>query len=59
MVEANHIKNIVIHPVGLGNEDAKEPFYKPPQDNLGAGSFISGFNPNTSYAGELEIQIGG
>jgi len=58
MVEANHIKNIVIHPVGLGNENSRKPFYKPPQDNLGAGSFISGFNPNTSYASDLEIQIG-
>ena len=29
MVEANHIKNIVIHPVGLGNEDAKVPTNRP------------------------------
>jgi FkbM family methyltransferase len=58
MVENNHIKNIVIHPFGLGDENSKKPFYKPPADNLGAGSFVKDFGKDNSYEGELEIRIG-
>jgi FkbM family methyltransferase len=58
MVENNHIKNIVIHPYGLGNENSKKPFYKPPDFNLGTGSFVEGFKETNSYAGELDIRIG-
>src|SRR5262249_15489554 len=39
LVEKNKIQNIVIHPVGLGNENSDLPFYKPPDYNLGTGSF--------------------
>ena len=58
MVENNHIKNIVIHPFGLGNENSKKPFYKPPDFNLGTGSFVEDFKESNSYAGELDIRIG-
>jgi FkbM family methyltransferase len=58
MVENNHIKNIVIHPVGLGNQNAKKPFFKPPSSNLGTGSFVEGFRSENSAEGQLEIQIG-
>jgi len=58
MVEHNHIKNIVIHPFGLGDENSKEPFFRPPDINLGMGSFVEGFQENNSYEGELEIRIG-
>jgi FkbM family methyltransferase len=58
MVEINQIKNIVIHPFGLGDESSKQPFFKPPDDNLGTGSFVAGFKENNSYDGELEIQRG-
>jgi len=58
MVESNHIKNIVIHPFGLGNENSKKPFYKPPDFNLGTGSFVEGFKENNSYEGNLDIRIG-
>jgi FkbM family methyltransferase len=40
LVAINHINNIFIHPVGLGNRDAQIPFFEPPDKNLGAGSFI-------------------
>jgi FkbM family methyltransferase len=40
MVAINRIKNIYIHPVGLGNKNGQLPFYEPPESNLGAGSFI-------------------
>jgi FkbM family methyltransferase len=59
MVQLNHIKNIVSHPYGIGNSNSKQPFYKPSPDNLGTGSFVSGFKGGeNSYDGELEIQIG-
>src|SRR5207302_7920407 len=35
MVDLNYIKNIVIHPVGLGDENARKSFYQPPPENLG------------------------
>jgi FkbM family methyltransferase len=58
MVDKNHIQNITIHPVGLGDKNSKEPFFKPPADNLGTGSFVKDFSSENSYEGELEIQIG-
>jgi FkbM family methyltransferase len=58
MVEINHIKNIVIHPVGLGDENSKKPFFRPGANNLGMGSFVENFKPDNSYEGELEIQVG-
>lgn len=58
MVEINQIKNIVIHPFGLGDENSKKPFFKPPDHNLATGSFVKGFIENNSYEGELEVQSG-
>lgn len=58
MVTNNDIKNIAIYPFGLGDENSKKPFYKPPADNLGSGSFVEGFGKNNSYEGELEIRVG-
>lgn len=58
MVEINHIKNIAIHAFGLGDENSKKPFFKPPEGNLGMGSFVEGFKKENSLLGELEIQIG-
>jgi len=57
LVEKNRIQNIVIHPVGLGNENSDLPFYKPPDYNLGTGSFVDGFY-NNSYMGLLPMRIG-
>lgn len=57
-VETNNIKNIIIHPFGLGNENSRKPFYRPPENNLMTGSFVDGFQEHNAYDGELEIQIG-
>src|SRR3990167_2666358 len=46
MVASNGIQNIRLHPVGLGNQKAKLPFYEPPPDNLGTGSFDPQFKIN-------------
>ena len=58
LVEKNRLQNIMIHPIGLGNENSKLPFYKPPDNNLGTGSFVDGFKKDNSYLGLLEIRIG-
>jgi len=38
-IEINKIQNITIHPLGFGLEDATIPFYPPPNNNQGMGSF--------------------
>lgn len=58
MIDLNHISNIMIHPVGLGNENITKPFHKPPEHNLGAGSFVEGFAPGNSFYGSLKIVVG-
>lgn len=58
MVENNHIKNIVIHPFGLGDENSKKLFFKPPGNNPATGSFVEGFRQDNSVEGELEIRTG-
>jgi|SRR5688572_3855008 FkbM family methyltransferase len=57
-IEINRLKNIVIHPFGLGNENSKQPFYRPPDENLGMGSFVKEFSSTNSPEGNLEIRIG-
>ncbi len=58
MIAINELKNITVHPVGLGSENVKKRFYKPHETNIGTGSFVEGFkNENTPYD-ELEIQKG-
>ena len=58
MVDNNGIKNIAIHAYGLGDENSKKPFFQPAETNLGTGSFVEGFQPQNSFAGELEIKKG-
>jgi len=57
-VEINRLKNVVIHPFGLGNENSKQPFYRPPDNNLGMGSFVKEFGSANSPEGILEIRVG-
>jgi FkbM family methyltransferase len=55
-VAANDIKNIIIHPVGLGDKNERLPFKAPVATNQGVGSFafVSGDYPHDS----LEVQTG-
>ncbi len=41
LVEINELSNVVIHPVGVGSEEGSMPFFEPPEDNLGTGSFAA------------------
>ena len=43
LVADNGVPNVVLHPVGLGAEEAQLAFMSPPDDNLGTGSFLPGF----------------
>ncbi len=40
LVEINQLENITIHEVALGDEEGVIPFYAPPEESLGGGSFI-------------------
>src|SRR5439155_26858784 len=50
-VEANAIKNIIVHPVGVGNKSSSVEFFAPPKDNLGSGSFIRGLDEENTTVG--------
>ena len=54
----NKIRNIVIHPVGLGDKDETLRFYEPPATNRGAGSFISDWDPQSNPGGEFTVRTG-
>jgi len=41
-IEINRLKNIVVHPFGLGNENSIQPFYRP-DNNPSMGSFVNEF----------------
>jgi FkbM family methyltransferase len=58
MVMLNHIENIAIHPIGLGDENTQKPFFRPPDGESLTGSFEKNFRSDNAYAGELEIQRG-
>jgi len=58
MVELNRIENITIHAYGLGNENGKKPFFRPPSGEQLTGSFDKGFRSDNSYEGDLEIHKG-
>lgn len=58
-IAANGIRNIVVHPVGLGETNTSVTFYRPPDENLGSGSFVQGFRAkNTEYEHALELVTG-
>jgi FkbM family methyltransferase len=58
MVANNQIKNVVIHPIGLGDQHSRKPFFRPPSNNLGMGSFVEQFTGDNFAEGYLEIQRG-
>jgi FkbM family methyltransferase len=57
-VAMNGITNITIHPIGLGNENSRKPFFQPAESNHGTGSFVDGFFDANQRGGELEIRVG-
>ena len=57
MISINGIQNIRVHPVGLGNQKSKLPFYEPPSYNLGMGSFSAGFASGNQLVSKRELEI--
>jgi FkbM family methyltransferase len=41
----NDVGNVTVHPVALGERQAKLPFHAPPKNNLGQGSLVAGHAP--------------
>jgi FkbM family methyltransferase len=57
-IERNGITNIKTYPVGFGEKEARLPFERPPDSNLGTGSFLKEFRPGNTPAEELQIVVG-
>jgi FkbM family methyltransferase len=56
-VEINGIKNVIIHPVGLGEKHERLIFQEPEGENEGRGSFVF-VSPATAKHQEFEIMTG-
>lgn len=56
-IKINDIKNIAVHPFGLGSENKSLPFYAPPPGIQGNGSFVEGCNEGNSFHAELQIRV--
>lgn len=55
-IQRNHIKNIHVHQVGLGQADAELDFFAPQGDNTGTGSFVASHAvENNKLFGKLQI----
>ena len=57
-IEINRLQNVIVYPFGLGRENSKQPFFRPPEKNLGTGSFDKEFWDANSAEGALEIRAG-
>ncbi len=56
LLAINHIENIFIHPVGLGNKNGQILFFEPPDSDLGVGSFIH--REGTTKSKSLPLVVG-
>ena len=57
-VRLNGITNVFIHSVGLGDKTQTLPFYEPPSDNLGIGSFLEDWDSRLETRFSLRIVRG-
>jgi FkbM family methyltransferase len=58
MVKENDIKNVKIHPVGLGDKDESLTFYEPPKENMGWGTFNKGIGAEGKKGASLPLVTG-
>lgn len=54
-ISRNQVKNITLHPVGLGAINEELPFYAPQGANTGTGSFISSYSSSNQECGVLKV----
>lgn len=57
MLTENHVDNVFVHPVALGEIDTEKVFFAPAGSNHGTGSFCPGVNFNEAI-GNLAIRRG-
>jgi FkbM family methyltransferase len=57
-ITLNSIANIVVHPVGIGNEDALLTYYAPTTANTGCGSFSPAHDAGNRPIGTLQVVQG-
>lgn len=58
-IKLNEIDNIKVHKIGLGSKNHIIPFYSPPDNNIGTGSFEKDVNnKNSQKAIELQVVTG-
>jgi FkbM family methyltransferase len=57
-LKLNQMSNVRIHPFGLSNRDATEPFYAAPGTNLGAASFVAAHKEDNYYLGDMQLKRG-
>jgi len=54
----NHITNVTLHEVALGEKDETLPFYAAPETNLGAASFQAHHKADNQLLGMLQVRRG-
>lgn len=58
LIKRNDIANIVVHEVGLGSANGEVPFFSPPEENLGMGSFVPQYSGLNIPYGVLRVVVG-
>jgi FkbM family methyltransferase len=48
-IKVNGLKNLILHPVGLGDTDSELPYVQPNDCNTGTGTFVAASNNDSLY----------
>ncbi len=57
-IALNEARNVTVHAVGYSNEEGSLPFFAPPEETLGRGSFDPKFSNLNRKLGDLPLVIG-
>lgn len=58
MIVLNRFENIRVHPVGFSDVAGSFPFFAPPDNNLGLGTFSEEMSVQNHKAGDLPLVVG-
>jgi FkbM family methyltransferase len=56
-VKLNQLENVMIHEIALGNESGNIPFFAPPEESLGGGTFIESVSHKHGERPVVELPI--